>query len=351
MDIKLFEKNGNWFVSYYFNDEKIVKDTKQSATKENKEFLINKVIPKLKDDILLNQIKFFSFYSKRFLNSKKHIRTFGELSDRVNYLLKTFANYDVTKFIPSDVESYFNLMLENVSPRTVKKYLQPFRSIIQIAIKDEIIKSDPTRFYTLPKHYKKEIEIFSPGEVNLILQNAQPLWFRNYLAIGFYTGMRTGEIIGLKIEDIKFNFIQVKRDIRRGIIGNPKTENSKRDVPIFDVLKPFLQSQLELASEINSEFLFFNPNDNNQYFKDTEYMRGNNKEGRWVRLLNSLDLKYRVLYSMRHTFITTMIKNGFSLPVIAQIVGHSSIEQITKTYSKFIQNEHLNIKKSFNIYL
>ncbi|HID19920.1 MAG TPA: hypothetical protein EYP28_03130 [Methanophagales archaeon] len=53
----------------------------------------------------------------------------------------------------------------------------------------------------------------------------------------FSTG---GEILGLQVSDIDFtsNIISVRRSISRGIVSAPKTENSARDVPLFNVLKP-----------------------------------------------------------------------------------------------------------------
>ena len=65
----------------------------------------------------------------------------------------------------------------------------------------EHIKDNVADRIKLPSHEKKDIEPFSQEEVIKLLNNANE-WFRLYLAISFYTGMRTGEVMALTRSDI-----------------------------------------------------------------------------------------------------------------------------------------------------
>ena len=78
-------------------------------------------------------------------------------------------------------------------------------------------------------------------EIFSIIKTA-PYKIRAFFAIGFLTGMRTGEIVALKWEHIDFDkkIIKVRKARRGGIESDPKTNNSIRDVLILDPLMPYL---------------------------------------------------------------------------------------------------------------
>ncbi len=92
--------------------------------------------------------------------------------------------------------------------------------IFEDAYKDEIITRNPTHLATtLPKSQLGKIEAFSMEEIQNIFSVAD-VKFRNFYAVGFFTGMRTGEIIGLKWSDIDFENreINIERTIGRGVL-------------------------------------------------------------------------------------------------------------------------------------
>jgi len=347
--MNIIERDGYLYVKYQLFGKDIEKPSDLKANEANINLLKKQVIPKLLKALHKEQIEYFDYYAKLYLSGKKHLKTYRDINKQVKFILKDLSLKKIGELKSSYIENYFLKMLNDRTPRTIKKYLQHFRAITKMALKDGTISKDPSVDLVLPQHYKKDIEIFKPEEIEIILKETKPIWFRNFIAVFVYTGARPGEIIGLKLENIKDTFIEIRRSIRRGIISTPKTPPSIREIPIFEILKPYLELQIELANEANSEFLFFNP-ESNSYFKDIEYIRGNIKEGRWVKLLKILKIEYRMIYALRHTFATTMIKNGFSLQVIAQILGHKDIEQVIKTYSKFIKQEHLNINRKIDIY-
>jgi len=194
---------------------------------------------------------------------------------------------------------------------------------------------------------KEDIQPFTAEEVERILKVA-PIPLKNYLAIGFYTGMRSGEILGLQVSDIDFasNIISVRRSISKGIISTPKTKNSVRDVPLFNVLKPYIESQIHLARKDRSLFLF---SKNGEHLYSVDSIRGKKPYGAWYKLLKELNIPYRKIYNTRHTFITAMLKTGqLSVLEIAQIVGHTNSKMIFKNYARFIRGEHLKISSNFD---
>ena len=134
-------------------------------------------------------------------------------------------------------------MLIARTSKTVRNYLTSIRGVIDLAIDKEVIKNNVAHNLKLPSHKPKEIEPFTPSEVRQLLEHANE-FYKLYLAIGFYTGLRTGEILGLTHGDIdlKRRVISIKRSVSNGELTTPKTEKSIREVPILDDLVPYLKS-------------------------------------------------------------------------------------------------------------
>lgn len=121
--------------------------------------------------------------------------------NRVALINITFGSMLITQIKRSDIKDWISMRLEVNSPKTVKEYLTDIRGIFNIAIDHDHIKDNVAKAIDLPTHKKEEIEPFDPSGVTLILSKAND-WLRLYLAIGFYTGLRTGELLGLMRSDI-----------------------------------------------------------------------------------------------------------------------------------------------------
>ena len=87
-----------------------------------------------------------------------------------------------------------------------------------------------------------------------------------FSALGFFSGMRSGEIIGLMWSDIDFEKreIHIQRAIRMGTISTPKTKNSIRTIDILDNLLPYLKEQYAMTGAKNS-YVFLNDKDEHYY--------------------------------------------------------------------------------------
>jgi integrase len=168
--------------------------------------------------------------------------------------------------------------------------------------------------------------------VNTLLKNADG-WFLNAVATALHKGMRTGELIALTWDDINLeeDVISINKRVKDGKIDLPKTKSSIRDIPILNVLKPYLIDQ---EKRTNSIYVF--PNPKGTHFWDTKRLRPH-----WVKLLKKTEIKYRVLYYTRHTFATNMLRSGVNMLDLAQWLGHKNITEITSTYAKYLKNEHL----------
>jgi len=344
------KKSSKLYVQYYIDDKCIQRSTKLDDTLTNRKFIEKQIIPSLELKILKGEFnkrekqKDFSFFAEKYLKSKDALKTYSQLSSMIhNQILPTFKNRDVESIKRFEIKDFAEEKLLNASPKRVKMILNVVASVIDIAIDYEVLSVNVAKSIPLPSHEKKEFEPFSTDEVSLLLSKSSG-WFQAFLAISFYTGARTGEVLALNWNDINLEnkTISITKGLRNGIIDKPKTKSSVREVPIFEPLVKYIK---EHRSNSRSIAVFLNPHTGKMFYKSAKLTPI------WTKLLQDCNLKHRILYSTRHTFISTMLKNSnLSMLDIAQIVGHSNTEMIIRNYAKFIKGEHLKINRYLDIF-
>ena len=289
----------------------------------------------------------FSKYANLYLDFKKHelkYSTFCKYEGIVNLrLLPYFGSFDIADIKPSDVKKWL-YSIDDVGSKSKRHYLGVLSGIMQEALFDEIIDKNPVKYIRIPKYYSPVIKPFTADQVQMILDNVQNFNYRVYLAIAFYTGMRSGEIIGLKKEDINLDagLIRVVRSRSRFGETTPKTRYSIRELPIIELLKPYL---IEVMNSHDKDYLFIT-----QYkepYRDTHVFTLRY----WKPLLKELGIEYRRPYNTRHTYATNMLYRNLVSPVqLSQLLGHSSTQMVYDVYVKYVETNYKNFDRSMNIY-
>ena len=217
-----------------------------------------------------------------------------------------------------------------VSPKTINSHMAILRMIL----------TEGTERYDLPNPYrnikplrlqKVHIQPFSLDDVERIVKYVRED-YHNYYQVRFYTGMRTGEIDGLKWEyvDFKNREILVRETLANGQTEYTKNDGSQREIPMFGPVYEALKNQYEATGKL-SKYVFCNregaPLDHNNVTKRV-----------WYPLLEALKLKKRRPYQTRHTAATLLLASGENPEWVARMLGHSSTEMLFKVYSRYIPN-------------
>lgn len=174
---------------------------------------------------------------------------------------------------------------------------------------------------------KTKVDPFTLDEVQSLLTHVRED-FRPYLTVRFYTGMRTGELHGLKWKYIDFNRreILVRESLVAGEMTDTKTDSSSRDIPMSQPVFDALKEQHKRTGKM--EWVFCN-GDGNQ-------LQINNVSNRvWKPLLRLLDLPYRRLYQTRHTAATLWLAAGENVLWVSQVLGHSDPHVTFQKYAKY----------------
>ena len=217
-----------------------------------------------------------------------------------------------------------------LSNKTINNHLQVLRNILLDASEEYDFVSTFRNIKPLKKQ-KVHINPFSLDEVNLIVNNVRKD-YKNYYVLRFYTGLRTGEIDGLKWNhvDFKNRLILIRETIVNGKTEYTKTDGSQRELPMLGPVYETLKEQYLATGKI-CKYVFCNNNN--------QPLDHNNVTKRvWYPLLSFLNLEKRRPYQSRHTAATILLASGENPEWIARFLGHNSTEMLFSVYSRFIPN-------------
>ncbi|AQA18153.1 site-specific integrase [Halioglobus japonicus] len=174
---------------------------------------------------------------------------------------------------------------------------------------------------------KTQVNPFTLDEVQRILTHVRED-FHCYFTVRFFTGMRTGEIHGLKWKYIDFERreIQVRESLVAGEMTDTKTDSSFRDIPMSQFVYNALKEQEKRTGGM--EYVFCNGEGNPLTIQNV-----NNRV--WKPLLRLLDLPYRRLYQSRHTAAALWLAAGENVLWVSQVLGHSDPTVTLQKYAKF----------------
>ena len=277
------------------------------------------------------------------------------------------SNMPIIKVKNNDISKDL-LKLTNYSNSTIAKIKRLISKAFDIAITQKIIIINPFKVDDLIIKVKsnksnKSIEALTLEEQTLFLNELSHTddKYKNIFYIALYTGMRIGEILALKKEDIdlKNKIIKVRKTITKdkndkATLGETtKTYNSLRDVPIIKPLFPILSDLI--SQEDNYLFLynnsFINPSIINTHFKklcknaNIKVIINPNKTVYKNNEIKKVNLKTSSAntHMLRHTFATRCIESGMNALVLSKILGHKNIEitlnVYTSVFNKFTLKE------------
>ena len=217
---------------------------------------------------------------------------------------------------------------KGLSAKTVRNINQVISSAMDFAVAQKIIPENPCKAVALPKVEHKEMQTIPAEQLQAFLQEAKATGVYEMYYIELATGLRRGELLGLKWQDIdwKNGIIKVRRQVARvdgQIVEAPlKTKNSYRTVTISQQAIEVLKQQKE---KTNDEYVFPSPNGGP--------ISPDSVNNMLKRVLARAGIPKVRFHDLRHTFATIALQNGVDIKTVSGMLGHFSAGFTLDTYA------------------
>lgn len=253
-----------------------------------------------------------------------------------NHLLPSLGDYE--SLSEKLVQEFVLQKLENgLCVKTVKDILIVLKMVMKFGVKNEWMNYCEWDIKYPTSETNKDLEVLTIAHHKKILDFIKENFtFRNLgIYISLTTGLRIGEICGLKWSDIDVcnETITVRRTIERIyiiegdckhtelVINTPKTKNSCREIPMN---KELLAMVKPLKKVVNNEFYVVTNEE-----KPTEPRTYRNYYYRLMKRLEIPRLKY---HGLRHSFATRCIESNCDYKTVSVLLGHANITTTLNLY-------------------
>lgn len=257
------------------------------------------------------------------------------------HILPVFGSLKVTNITRGKVK---NFLLEKVGSGYSRSYADQLKAVISNvldkALDDEVIPANPTlqlgKNLLKVKERKESINALTSDELRTLLYTVEKHYSNDYplFLLLARTGMRIGESLGLKWNDIDFNqrSIEVRRGLYRGRITTPKNSKTRivdMSLQLSETLKDHKfnckKKGLALGLGNLTEFVF------------TNSYGGLMNVDNWRRLvfkkaLRKAGLRIVGIHALRHTYATLRIAKGDNIADVSNQLGHHSVKLTMDTY-------------------
>ena len=298
---------------------------------------------------------------QEWLTSKKDVlgvKTYEEYKRTCKNITDILGHLKIKDITPKILEDFYSKLRnykgkgktrEGYSEKTVKNHYTLITELFNTAINWGYLNSNPNRRVKQIKVHKKEIQCYSPEEVEKLVKALQdePIKYQAVILLTLDSGCREGEITGLTWEDVDFKKGTITINKTTQYVAGvgtfektPKSDTSNRSIYIsqstLEVLKRYKAYQDE------RRFLLGDKWQNSKRVFTTDF--GEDMcPGRPYKIFKAIIKKHGLkdisFHGLRHTSISLQISKGIQVQVISKRAGHSSVGITHQIYSHFFDEE------------
>ena len=307
----VFKKGKNWYIDYYVEGRR--KREKIGPNRRQAELVFQKRQVQVAEDKFFDIKRakkvLFDDFAKMYLDiySKPNKRSWTRDRTCIDHFKEFFGGKYLHEVLPLDIEQYKKSRIENVSPRTVNIELSCLRAMFNKAISWSKALQNPVKHVKMLSEKNRRLRYLQEDEIGRLIANCAD-YLRPIVVMALNTGMRKGEILNLKWEDVEMS-------TRIIYVVNTKTDE-KREIPVNTLLHAML---VELGTKSDA-YVF--PNDAGEPYVDI-------RKGFRTAMKKSHIGNFR-FHDLRHTFASQLVMKGVDLRTVQELLGHKSIEMTVR---------------------
>lgn len=286
------------------------------------------------------------------------------------YVTPTLGHIRLDRLTPADIRGLYRHLTDTVSSRAAQKADQVLRLALHAAVRDGVIGTSVMDRVDKPRHTKQEAFAFDAATATRLLRVAEdtqgPMWAGRW-ALGFLTGVRESELLGLEWDrvaedriDISWQLLRLQKahGCGRPADGNypcgkrrssfcpqahwefppgmrwrecvdtlvwtpPKTAAGRRIIPVIPAMSDILAT-LRAIDGPNPHNLVLHRPDGYPITQDED-------QKMWRKLLKSAGHPHVRQHSIRHSTATLLLEAGVDVHVVQSVIGHADIA-VTRGY-------------------
>ena len=270
--------------------------------------------------------------------------------------LKTYKSYERAHIIPYMGHLYLSkitakkqkkfkkILSEKLSPKTVRDVLSYLHSVLKNAKKKGYAVCTRTPKTEVTWHEKEVPDFQEHKALSEKLRRSQTPQDMGIL-LAMSTGLRLGEVLGLKVKDIDLKAMVLRVHCNRQRIYDPetntypvidqtpKTQKSYRSIPLHSALKNTLLHYIESLNNLDKNLPLIATKRGKAYDARTI-------QRRFEMVKKELGLKNRITFhSLRHSFATRALELGANIHTLSELLGHSSVAFTLNTYGHNVNEQ------------
>lgn len=312
--MSVYKKGNTYYIDYYFcgrRKRECIGPDKRLAETVLKKRKVELAEGRYLDIKKNEKIKFEDFADEFFrLHSEPNKKPSSIQSDKV--IIKTLKSFFGGRYLydigPKLVEEYKAQRSKDVKPATVNRELACLKCMFNRAIAWSKTEENPVRKVKLFKEPNARTRYLEKAEIQRLIESCSP-HLRPIVIVAVNTGMRKGEILKLKWNDI---------DFKTNLIYLIETKNNEtRKAPMNDTVRRTL---MKVPKHPDSPYVFCNA-------KGKPYA---NVRKSFDTALKKAEIKDFVFHSLRHTFCSHLVMLGIDLRTVQELMGHKSYAMVER---------------------
>jgi integrase len=273
------------------------------------------------DKVKKRNVPTLKAYSETYLNGyalNKRSRRCDELS-LDNSILPALGGKRLDQISPGDIEAWRNQRLKakkkrgkgTMAPASVRLEVACLKTILNLAVRDGLIDASPARNVRMPRVNNRRDRVVTPAEYKRLLGQLRTkgAHINPILVLGYETGMRVGEILGLRWQDLQR---------RKGFAYLADTKNgTSRWVPLNEAAREAMGAW---PRRTDTDLLFAGPT--GKPYRSIRTV--------WTALCSRARVENARFHDLRHTFTTRMLEAGVDIRTIMAVTGHKDVAMFAR---------------------
>ena len=264
---------------------------------------------------------------------------------QIDHQIKQFIGHkQLASLTTADIQKFYNKIKKEgrvhphpihghvLSDSMVRKIHMMLHEAMEVAVRERYIVRNPTDNTTIPKKTTTEKQVLDDSQLNRFLEAIQcePYW-HDFFYVEVMTGLRRGEICGIKWSDIDFNegTLCIKRSVSTKEGGGVSIGETKTDAGVRTIIMPPSVATLlwKKRSDAINEWVF------PHYTNPSDPLHPSSAYKKLKTLLKRLELPLLRFHDLRHTFATQATDGGVDPKTLAGILGHTDASFTLDTYT------------------